>query len=208
MIPHWELVHHYLHGKGLQITNGPAQALVHLNEEVDRKFMNRPFYWHYRDATNQKGEPMTISVIKEEVEPLPPNAIKASPLNPIFNQLIQAAHEETRWFKAYETVKSPSTNYAPLYPWITIQGQLSIDPPGSATHWIEAAISLTTGAVRTGNQLFLYAELKPELPNQHVTMASVIQYERAIQTLLVKLEQVGKQLFQEDLNHAHNRFKK
>lgn len=195
----WDLVHHFLNYKGVEITQGPSQSLVHLNEELDRKFMNRPFYWHYRDATNQPGEPMTISIVKDQINPLPANAVMATPLNPIFNQLVDAAHVETRWYKAYETVQAPTTNYAPLYPWIIIQGIITMDPPGSASYWKEAAISLTTGSIMTGDQLYDYEKLQPSLPHQHVTMTPVIQFERAIQKLLVELDQKGRELFKDDI---------
>ncbi|TDL34602.1 hypothetical protein E2R51_02470 [Jeotgalibacillus sp. S-D1] len=200
----WDLVHNFLAYKGVEITKGPSQSLVHLNEELDRKFMNRPFYWHYRDATNQPGDPMTISIIKETTDTMPVNAVVASPLNPIFNQLIDAAHGETRWYKGYETVAAPSTNYAPLYPWVVIQGVLTTDPPGSPSYWKEAAISLTTGNIKTGEEIFHYENLQANLPPQHVLTAPVIQFERAIHKLIGALEQLGTELFKEELASAHS----
>ncbi|MDG5470787.1 YqhG family protein [Jeotgalibacillus sp. ET6] len=199
---HWELVHEFLDYKGVQVTKGPSQSMVHLNEELDRKFMNRPFYWHYRDATNQAGEPMTISILKNDGSPTPPNSIIATPLNPIFKQLVEAAHLETRMFKGYETAESASSHYAPLYPWIIIQGLFTMDPPGAPSYWREAAVSLTTGSIKTGENLFDYKSLKGTLPDGHVTMSPIVQFERAIQKCLTELDSTGKTLFTNEIAEA------
>ncbi|KIL45973.1 YqhG family protein [Jeotgalibacillus campisalis] len=200
---HWELVHEFLNYKGVEVTKGPSQSLVHLNEELDRKFMNRPFYWHYRDATNQAGEPMTISILKNEGDSPPPNAIVATSLNPIFKQLVEAAHSETRMFKGYETVESTSSNYAPLYPWIVLQGLFTMDPPGAPSHWKEVAVSLTTGSIKTGENLFNYKALKGTLPDGHVTMSPIVQFERAIHKSIAELDKVGKTLFANEITKAN-----
>ncbi|MEW9500404.1 YqhG family protein [Jeotgalibacillus marinus] len=202
----WELVHRYLELKGVHATKGASQSLLHLTEELDRKFMNRPFYWHYRDATNQVGEPMTVTLIKQNMEPMPGNAIIASTLNPIYRQLVEAAHAEASWYKAYEAPQNFSQNHAPLYPWILIQGVLTMDPPGAASYWKEAAISLTTGRVQTGDDLFESRTLQSNLPDYHFTVAPIIQFERAIETLLLELEQSGEKQYEEDLLRVRNQY--
>ncbi|PPA71395.1 YqhG family protein [Jeotgalibacillus proteolyticus] len=205
---HWDLVHDYLTYKGVEITKGASQSIVHLTEELDRKFMNRPFYWHYRDATNQTGEPMTITLVKDQTDPLPAHAVVATSLHPTFKQLIDAAHKETRWFKAYETAGLASSHYAPLYPWMVIQGVLAIDPPGGPSYWREAALSLTTGRIKTGENLFDYHSLKGSLPDRHVTITPVIQYERAIQKTLSEIDALGKELFKNELSQMSGRKEK
>src|SRR5699024_7129739 len=44
---------------------------VQLTEELDKALMNRPFYWQYIEATNQKGSPQELAFttnIKDKTE--------------------------------------------------------------------------------------------------------------------------------------------
>lgn len=45
------------------IQNEPGILSVQLTIEMDKALMNRPFYWHYIEATGNKGEPKKITFI-------------------------------------------------------------------------------------------------------------------------------------------------
>lgn len=43
------------------VTKQGSQLIVQLTEKLDKALMNRPFYWHYMEKTNQKGIPKQIT---------------------------------------------------------------------------------------------------------------------------------------------------
>ncbi|KIL44382.1 YqhG family protein [Jeotgalibacillus soli] len=207
---HWELVHRFLTIKRAEVIKGESHSHIRLTEELDRQFMNRPFYWHYRDAMNQPGEPMSITLVTQPTENTQNPTVIASMLDNTFRQLVEAAHMEAGFFKAFEHVSEQSSKSlnTPLYPWLMIQGVLTIDPPGASLNWCATAISLTTGAMRhDGENLLENLILKPQLPDFHFTVAPVIENDRAIEKILQQFEVQGNKLFTEEINQAKARYK-
>src|SRR5690625_2924579 len=43
------------------IEENSSHLKVKLTKEMDQALMNRPFYWHYMESTNQVGVPQTVS---------------------------------------------------------------------------------------------------------------------------------------------------
>ncbi|WP_166786860.1 YqhG family protein [Jeotgalibacillus salarius] len=191
----YRLVIEYLKSNGAIVTESANKAAVQLSEQLDRKFMNRPFYWHYRDALNQSGDPLQIMLVDS---PDTSNHKGFTQLNydhPIFQSMLASAQEENRFYTAYEKAE----NQRDLFPWIHLQLTTGIIPPGPASIRIDSRISLTTGLILMNSH-----EKIPDLhlfetrPNGSVLHSNRIPYETALNILNTRFEKYCEQLLEEN----------
>lgn len=93
------------------------RALLHvkLTKEMDKALMNRPFYWHYVEATNQIGVPQTISFsfdrqIKDNNIPFVHFGC------PWFQKIKRYLHDNCTMIYAYEAINRETKTM--LQPWL------------------------------------------------------------------------------------------
>jgi len=92
-------------------------ALLHvkLSKEMDKALMNRPFYWHYVEATNQIGVPQTVSFsfdgqIKDD------KIISVHFGCPWFQKVKRYLHDNCTMIYAYEAINRETKTM--LQPWL------------------------------------------------------------------------------------------
>lgn len=97
------------------INNDNGVLTVQLTEAMDKALMNRPFYWHYINRIDMKGEPFTLTLITN------PNKrdkngewvhFGSTRLHQIINHL-KKNEVYTQLFQAIGT-----NSHTPLYPWL------------------------------------------------------------------------------------------
>ncbi|MBM7577571.1 YqhG family protein [Jeotgalibacillus terrae] len=181
----YKLVIEYLKCNGAVVTESANKAVVQLTEQLDRKFMNRPFYWHYRDALNQSGDPMHL-IVQET-----PGQLKANDLlsihydHHIFQSILVSAQQENQFYTAFEKSETPCM----LYPWITIQLTASFTPPGLADIRINSRISLITGIKYiTSNLSSDTLSLSEKRPNGSILQPNRLPFATAISILYNGIE--------------------
>ncbi|KIL48508.1 hypothetical protein KP77_22950 [Jeotgalibacillus alimentarius] len=181
----YKLVIEYLKYNGAVVTESADKALVQLTEQLDRKFMNRPFYWHYRDSVNQSGEPMHL-IIQET-----PGQLKANDLlsihydHHIFQSILGSAQQENQFYTAYEQ----SETSCMLYPWITIQLTASFNPPGLADIRMNSRISLISGIKYiSGSHTCDNLSLSGTRPNGSIIQSNRLPFATAISILYSGIE--------------------
>ncbi len=183
---HLTLIKEFLIHKGASVTEGKQEFMVQLTEELDRKYMNRPYYWHYRDATFQKGEPARVFISMNSTED-PPSVDKITHSHPVFQSLVQSAHEEAGFYKFYE---KPAVQHVhvKLYPWLFFHGESEFTPPGPESLWTIQAMSLTTGTLQSQDDIPFNDNLSGLIPENCTLSIPVISFEHAISRLITHTE--------------------
>lgn len=125
----------------------PGVFQVKLTEELDKKLMNRPFYWHYMESTNQKGEPLSLTII---TDPQQMKSKKGEWLHygsPRFQQIINHLKESatfTRLFEQVETIQK-----IPLYPWLILNVKITYQSSFLREELFSVGLNLINGIMKT-----------------------------------------------------------
>src|SRR5699024_3441157 len=90
---------------------------VQLTEEMDKKIMNRPFSWHYMNATDKKGVPQTL-LFQFQEEPHERETEKIHFGSYRFQQIMEDLTNKQPIVRAYEDVDVRMET--PLYPWLVM----------------------------------------------------------------------------------------
>ncbi|MDZ5712148.1 YqhG family protein [Jeotgalibacillus haloalkalitolerans] len=190
------LVIEYLKLNGAAVTESTGKAVVQLTEQLDRKFMNRPFYWHYRDALQQSGDPLQVMIVHSKSADEHKNIIQLHPDHPIFQSIFDSAQNENRFYIAYEQ----SRTLTELFPWVIIHMTAEVVPPGSASIRFEGRISLTTGRILVQAQEEIEAQtLTGDRPNDSVLHQNKMPFETSLNILNRQLEKQIELQFEENL---------
>ncbi len=158
MIETVRLVTEYLKSLGAVVTESSDKAAAFLTEELDRKFMNRPFYWHYRDAQQQPGAPMQIILTSTPGLVQHKDIIQLHPDHPIFEAMLEAAQVDNRFY----TVYAHTEEVTELFPWISLHLTAETVPPKSATIRLNGCISLTTGCIKINDAEHPLTAIRPD----------------------------------------------
>ncbi|WP_175615237.1 YqhG family protein, partial [Piscibacillus halophilus] len=118
---------------------------VKLTEELDKRLMNRPFYWQYVKKIGHQGEPMTVTFISDENK----KDEKGEWIHygsPRLEQLFQIILEEGKYTELYEN--NPSQDRQPLHPWFVCN--LLVRYQGAYTHdeMVSVGVYLINGTMR------------------------------------------------------------
>ncbi|WP_404403770.1 YqhG family protein [Jeotgalibacillus malaysiensis] len=184
MIEKYRLVIEYLKSLGAIVTESSGKAAVQLTEQLDRKFMNRPFYWHYRDALHQPGDPLHIIITDSTGAEMHKDVIQIYPDHPIFQSIFHSAQIENRFYTAYENTEA----LRELFPWMTIDLTAEAVPPGSASIRFNGRMSLMTGRMVMSNLNTLEDILTADRPNGSILRPHKIPYETSLNRLNHQLE--------------------
>lgn len=90
----------------------PHRLDVQLTIEMDKRLMNRPFYWHYLEKTGGIPNPMQLSLITD-----PNHAEEEGELihygSPRLHQIFQTTKELGSYIRLFEDTKGSGTAHTP-----------------------------------------------------------------------------------------------
>ncbi|OMP67691.1 YqhG family protein [Domibacillus epiphyticus] len=128
------------------ISHDDQSITVELTEEADRAFMNRPFYWYYKDRLNEKGVPMTISFfVKNTGKSFRPPEEYINFGSPRFHQLLDYAKKQSSFVRLYE--QCSSVKPMKLEPWLFVHFLVSYEANGKKERIESLAIHLISGVI-------------------------------------------------------------
>lgn len=117
---------------------------VQLTEEMDKKIMNRPFYWHYIKATHNKGVPQTLLLGIHD----PYDDPKVEPIyygSTRFQQILNDLTKDTHFIQAFESVHT--TENKAMYPWLLINIKVSYNSMQTKDEIFSLGLNLITGKI-------------------------------------------------------------
>ncbi len=140
-------LHSFFSACGCTILNQTNQSLsIQLTEDADRSLMNRPFYWHYKDKLQQKGEPLAITFFTEDPgRPLKQMEEYINFGSPRFHQLLSYAQKNSSFVKLYEQCET--NGILQLEPWLFVNFHLSYEANGKKEKIVPFALHLISGRI-------------------------------------------------------------
>lgn len=167
---------------------------VQLTIEMDKRIMNRPFYWKYVESTNGTPCPSTLTFITNQ------NKMNGSLNGEIvhfgsfrLNQLFQVTKELGAYVQMYERVDK-TVSQVVLTPFLGINYKVSYYCDQTKEMLYSLGINLMTGNIIDDFQMLLNnLDLGSELPDSCYPLPYIIKPVRAIQRLDAVIENIINQ---------------
>lgn len=160
---------------------------IQLTEKIDRAIMNRPFYWHYVQATGRVGEPQRLR-LRTNLDNDSDEGEWIHFGTPRMNDLCQFLEKTSRFIRVFEQINVQSQT--PLHPWLIINGNISYKGKQIREEVVSIGLNLINGIMieRAMEQL------------QTVTFGTTISPQCFIITPLIKIRS-GFQRIEQYIEH-------
>lgn len=186
-------VHHYLQTFFQEtncpiLTEHPHYMVVQLTEEMDKKIMNRRYYWQYVESAGIEPAPLQLTLITDRANLM--EEVKGEVAHfgsPRLNRLFQATQEMGAFVKLYE--HKNQGNGLILTPWLGVNYKVSYYCHHTKETLYSLGINLMTGQVVEDFQEELKARtLQTDVPEDAFTVSYIIKPARALDRLDVVVE--------------------
>lgn len=171
---------------------------VQLSIDMDKRLMNRPFYWHYIEKIGGHPNPMQLTLITNSKAA--PDDIKGGHLHfgsPRLHQIFDTAKEKGSHALLYESVHVEGKSY-PLKPWLVVNGVISYSCHDKKDHFFSIGLSLITGEmIFDMHDCMVKNTFQEQIPNYCFTMTPIIKP-------LSGLERIKKYLIEKENSKNHD----
>ena len=153
-----------------QLLNGNDHFItVQLSIEMDKKIMNRPFYWRYIESVNGEPNPAQLTLITDYSKH--EESIKGEVVHigsPRLDQLFQVTKEMGSFVKMYEQVNTKHGANPTVKPWLGVNYKVAYSSNQTKETLYSLGINLLTGTVLKNFQQSLSELELSEDNQQHV----------------------------------------
>ncbi|MGE7944299.1 YqhG family protein [Lysinibacillus xylanilyticus] len=164
---------------------------VQLTVDIDKKIMNRPFYWQYVEATNSEPNPAQVTFITNQTASA--GSLYGEVIHfgsPRMNQLFQATRELGAYVQMYEKVDT-ARGQVILTPWLGVNYKVSYCCDRTKEMLYSFGINLLTGIIKEDFHETLYATELDTVPAEHVFHVQyIIKPIRGLQRLDAAIEAI------------------
>lgn len=179
---------------------------IQLTIDMDKKLMNRPFYWHYLEKTGGTPNPMTLTLITNQNNC--DDDIKGEVIHfgsPRLHQIFDSTKKLGSFVKMYEETNQIAK--IPLNPWLGINYKISYISDKKKDIIVSLGINLVNGKIIDNFQEKINDYyLTPNIPDYSYTLSSLIKPESAV----LRLENLIDSIIDNDkhnwANEAKNRW--
>jgi len=187
-----DYLYHYFKASGCTILeNRPGFLKIKLTIELDKLLMNRPFYWHYVEKLDQRGETQTLA-LKTNSEEDEGEFIHFG--SPRLHQIFQSSKTLSPSIRLYEAL-NPEVSQAPLYPWLGLNTKISYCSDWKRDYTLSLGINLVNGTiVKSFQESMMILSLTPKIPDFCYTLSPMIKPING----LYRLEKIIEELIQND----------
>ncbi|MEO4052015.1 YqhG family protein [Solibacillus sp. CAU 1738] len=167
---------------------------VQLTIDIDKRIMNRPYYWQYVEATNSEPNPAQVTFITDQ------NKLSGNRQgenvhfgSQRLSQLFQVTKEQGAFVKMYEQVNSAEVQ-AVLTPWLSVNYKISYCSDRTKEMLYSFGMNLLTGQIEENFHESLYGvELAPNMSEAAFHVQYIIKPSRALDRLDAAIEAVISQ---------------
>ncbi|MFX3673442.1 MAG: YqhG family protein [Paenisporosarcina sp.] len=193
-------IHEYLQkffneNKCLILSNNAHYMTVQLTIDMDKKIMNRPFYWKYLENTDGVPSPAQLTLITDQNN-LDEN-IKGEIVHfgsPRLNQVFQATKDLGAYAKMYEKVLEKSEKKTILTPWLGVNYKISYYSDQTKEMLFSLGLNLITGHLVDGFQEWVSGvKLESNMSEDAFALTSIITPIRALERLDIAIEKIIQQ---------------
>ncbi|WP_017378589.1 YqhG family protein [Paenisporosarcina sp. TG-14] len=168
---------------------------VQLTIDMDKKIMNRPFYWRYLENTDGVPNPAQLTFITDQNQL--DEDIKGEVVHfgsPRLNQLFQTTKELGAYVQMYENVLNQSKIKTILTPWLGVNYKVSYYSDQTKEMFHSLGINLITGNLVDGFQEWVNGlDLNSSMSDDAFKITYIIKPIRAIERLDATLENIIQQ---------------
>src|SRR5690606_34869329 len=125
------------------LRNEDGRLQTKLTVELDKRLMNRPFYWHYIEKTGGIPETMTLTLKTKKRDKEPGEFIHFG--SPRLHQIFQTAKKMAAFLRLYEQIEHNDNEYIPLIPWLVLNMKISYVCDRKKDEFHSLALQLITG---------------------------------------------------------------
>lgn len=154
---------------------------VELTEEMDKKIMNRPFYWHYIEATQGIGEPKTLLLSPDwNNEDSTVEAIHFGSTR--FQQILRDLTKEPVIVQMFESVDTKDKQA--LHPWLFVNVKITYQSIQNKDEIFSLGLNLITGTIILHMMdHLLQTDLNPTISSLCYVLSPMITYESGLKRL-------------------------
>ena len=158
---------------------------VQLTIEMDKKIMNRPFYWKYLESTDGVPSPAQLTFITDKnklVEDIKGEVVHFG--SPRLSQLFQATKEMGSFVQMYERILDKLETKTILTPWLGVNYKISYYSDQTKEILYSLGINLMTGYLIEGFQESLSeVDLEIIMSENTFNLPYIIKPIRALRTI-------------------------
>lgn len=166
------------------LSDNEQYMTVQLTIEMDKKIMNRPFYWQYIESIGAEPSPRQVTFITDHNRL--PKGVLGEVVHfgsPRLSQLFQATQELGAFVKMYERVENRETTPF-LTPWLAVNYKVSYFSDQTKEMLFSLGINLMNGQILDGFQeSFNNVNLITDKPNGVFLLQYIIKPYRALERL-------------------------
>ncbi|WP_153731495.1 YqhG family protein [Sporosarcina obsidiansis] len=183
---------------------------IQLTIDMDKKIMNRPFYWKYIESVNETPNPAQITLITD-IQQLK-EGVKGEVVHfgsPRLHQLFRVTKEMGSFVKMYEQVHSAPDGQMILTPWLGVNYKISYCSHQTKETLYSLGINLMTGAVfQEFQERLTKLDLVKDSPEQVFNLPYIITPVRALDRLDAVVDQMVREEDQTWAEEAKKRWQK
>jgi hypothetical protein len=193
----------YFRASGCEILEKrPYFLKVKLSVEMDKRLMNRPFYWHYIEKIGGQPETQTLT-IKTAFNGEEGEIVHFG--SPRLHQIFNSTNEIARYIRLYQAVEKEQRTA--LHPWLSLNTKISYCCDLKKDTLLSLGLNLMNGIiVRDFHDTVKDLPLTPKIPDYCFTMSPMIKPMSGLK----RLEGIIEHLLQEEehkwADAAHKRW--
>lgn len=169
--------------------------IVQLTIDMDKKIMNRPYYWKYLESMNGEPNPAQITFITDQNKL--DHSIKGEIVHfgsPRLSQLFQATKELGAFVQMYERVLDKPATKTILTPWLGVNYKVSYYSDQTKEMIYSLGINLITGnLIESFQESISWADLDPIKSEDAFSLPYNIKPIRALERLDLMIENIIQQ---------------
>ncbi|HET7628475.1 MAG TPA: YqhG family protein [Bacillales bacterium] len=187
-------IHDYLEkffrASGCELLENDGKSLnVQLTVDMDKRLMNRPFYWKYVENTGMDGEPLSLRLI---TDPERAKAEKGEFIHfgsPRLHQIFRTAKQLGSFVRLYEQVETGEHRSVPLDPWLLLNLKISYQCDRKKDRLESYGLHLINGQLLESMQERLDAvSLTPKIPDYCFTISPIIKPNSGLKRVEQKIQ--------------------
>ncbi|MEK9198483.1 YqhG family protein [Ureibacillus sp. 179-F W5.1 NHS] len=192
-----EEIHNYLKSffneTGCEVLSDEGHLLmVQLTVDIDKKIMNRPFYWQYIEATNSTPNPARLTLITNRTKidnPLMGEIIHFG--SGRLNQIFKATKDLGSFVKMYQQFSNEEGKQQTLTPYFCVNYKVSYYCDYTKEKLYSLGINLINGEIEDHFHEFVsQLDLEPLPPKDTFCLQYIIKPTRALERLDLMIQNI------------------
>ncbi len=149
-----QYIHQFFHENSCKVVeNSHDHLTVQLTIDMDKRIMNRPFYWSYVESGGVEAKPAQLTFVTNSSKfaaPLLGERIHFG--SPRLHQLFQVTKEQGAFVQLYEKAGYNQTTQVTLTPWLGVNYKITYSSDRTKEMLYSIGMNLMNGAVIDGFQ--------------------------------------------------------